>query len=61
MASGASGNTYVVPVSAVAGATLLLIGDTIARVIAAPIELPVGPFMVILGVPMFLYLLRKAD
>jgi iron complex transport system permease protein len=61
MASGASGNTYVVPVSALAGAALLLIGDTIARVIAAPIELPVGPFMVVLGVPMFLYLLRSAN
>lgn len=59
MAAGTSSNTYVVPVSALAGATLLLVGDTIARVIAAPIELPVGPFMVLLGVPMFLYLLRK--
>jgi iron complex transport system permease protein len=60
MASGTSGNTYVVPVSAIGGAALLLVGDTIARVIAAPVELPVGPFMVILGVPMFLYLLRKS-
>jgi iron complex transport system permease protein len=59
MAAGTSSNTYVVPVSALAGATLLLIGDTLARVIAAPIELPVGPLMVVLGVPMFLYLLRK--
>lgn len=59
MAAGSSNNTYVVPVSALAGAALLLLGDTLARVIAAPVELPVGPFMVILGVPMFLYLLRK--
>ncbi|MFT4049862.1 MAG: iron ABC transporter permease [Solirubrobacterales bacterium] len=59
MVSGTSRHTYVVPVSALAGAALLLIGDTIARVIAAPIELPVGPFMVVLGVPMFLYLLRN--
>lgn len=59
MASGTARHTYVVPVSALAGAALLLIGDTIARVVAAPIELPVGPFMVLLGVPMFLYLLRK--
>lgn len=59
MAAGTSSNTYVVPVSALAGAALLLIGDTLARVVAAPIELPVGPFMVLLGVPMFLYLLRK--
>jgi iron complex transport system permease protein len=59
MASGTSNHTYLVPVSAIAGATLLLIGDTLARVVAAPIELPVGPFMVLIGVPMFLYLLRK--
>lgn len=59
MAAGTSNNTYVVPVSALAGAALLLVGDTLARVIAAPIELPVGPLMVVLGVPMFLYLLRK--
>lgn len=61
MAAGTASNTYVIPVSGLGGATLLLIGDTIARVIAAPTELPVGPFMVLLGVPMFLYLLRKAD
>jgi iron complex transport system permease protein len=61
MLAGTSRNTYVVPASAIGGAALLLIGDTIARVVAAPIELPVGPFMVLIGVPMFLYLLRKAD
>lgn len=60
MAAGTSRHTFVVPVSALAGAALLLIGDTIARVVAAPIELPVGPFMVLVGVPMFLYLLRKS-
>lgn len=61
MLAGTSRNTYVVPASALGGAALLLIGDTIARVVAAPIELPVGPFMVLIGVPMFLYLLRRAD
>ncbi len=59
MASGTSRHTFVVPVSALAGAALLLIGDTVARVVAAPVELPVGPFMVMLGVPLFLYLLVK--
>lgn len=60
MAAGTSNHTYVVPVSALAGAALLLVGDTLARVVAAPIELPVGPFMVLIGVPMFLFLLRRA-
>ena len=26
----------------------------------APVEVPVGPFLVLLGVPIFLWLLRKA-
>ena len=32
----------------------------LARVIVAPVELPVGPLLVLLGVPVFLWLLRKA-
>jgi len=59
MAAGTSSNTYIVPVSALAGAALMLVGDTLARTVAAPIELPVGPLMVLLGVPVFLYLLRR--
>jgi iron complex transport system permease protein len=60
MASGTSSHTYVVPASAVGGAALLAGADTLARTLRAPIEMPVGPFMVILGVPLFLWLLRKA-
>ncbi|HRM58820.1 MAG TPA: iron chelate uptake ABC transporter family permease subunit, partial [Megamonas funiformis] len=33
--------------------------DTFARVAFAPLELPVGIFMAILGAPFFLFLLRK--
>lgn len=60
MAGGTSSHTYVVPASAVGGAALLAAGDTLARTLRAPIEMPVGPFMVLLGVPLFLWLLRKA-
>ena len=60
LASGTSSNTYVLPVSALGGAALLLAGDTLARTVRAPIELPVGPFMVVIGVPLFLFLLRRA-
>lgn len=60
MAGGTSSHTYVVPASAVGGAALLAAGDTLARTLRAPIEMPVGPFMVILGVPLFLWLLRRA-
>lgn len=60
LAGGTSSHRYVIPVSAIAGATLLTLGDTLARVLFAPVELPVGPMMVLLGVPLFLVLLRKA-
>lgn len=60
LASGTASHTFIVPVSAVAGAALLLAGDTLARTVQAPIELPVGPLMVVLGVPLFLVLLRRA-
>jgi iron complex transport system permease protein len=60
LASGTSSHTYVLPVSALGGAALLLAGDTLARTVKAPIELPVGPFMVVIGVPLFLFLLRRA-
>lgn len=57
---GTKSHTFVVPVSAMAGAALLAGADTLARTIAAPVEMPVGPFLVLLGVPLFLWLLRKA-
>jgi iron complex transport system permease protein len=60
MAGGTAGHGYVVPVSALAGAALLVAGDTLARVARAPIEMPVGPLMVAIGVPLFLWLLRRA-
>jgi iron complex transport system permease protein len=60
MAGGTSSHAFVVPASAIGGAALLAAGDTLARVVRAPIELPVGPFMVLLGVPLFLWLLRRA-
>jgi iron complex transport system permease protein len=59
MAGGTSSHTFVVPASAVGGAALLAGADTLARTLRAPIEMPVGPFMVVLGVPLFLWLLWK--
>ncbi|HSK50223.1 MAG TPA: iron ABC transporter permease [Solirubrobacterales bacterium] len=60
MAGGTSSHTFVIPASAIGGAALLAAGDTLARTLRAPIEMPVGPFMVLLGVPLFLWLLRRA-
>jgi iron complex transport system permease protein len=60
MAGGTARHGFVVPASGLVGAALVLAGDTLARTVMAPRELPVGPFMVLLGVPVFLWLLRKA-
>ncbi len=45
--------------SAILGAIVLLIADTLARSIVAPLQLPVGIFTALFGVPMFLYLQHK--
>jgi iron complex transport system permease protein len=60
LAGGTASHRFVLPASALVGAALVLAGDTLARTVLAPIELPVGPLMVVLGVPLFLWLLRKA-
>jgi iron complex transport system permease protein len=49
---------YLFPASALLGASIMMICDTIARTIVEPIELPVGIIMAALGAPFFLYLLR---
>ncbi len=51
----------VVPAAALAGGTLLAAADLVARTVAAPRQLPVGAIMALLGVPMFLVLLRRLE
>jgi iron complex transport system permease protein len=50
----------LLPASALAGGTLLVVADTAARALAAPLELPVGVLTALIGVPTFLWLLRSA-
>ncbi|MCG8589501.1 MAG: iron ABC transporter permease [Proteobacteria bacterium] len=47
------------PVVALGGASLLMLADTGARVLASPAELPVGAVTAIVGVPLFLWLLVR--
>lgn len=49
----------LLPVTAIAGAALLVAADLAARTLIAPAELPVGAFTALLGVPFFLFLLRS--
>ncbi len=48
----------LLPASALFGALLLLVADTVARTALAPAEIPVGVITAAVGGPFFLYLLR---
>lgn len=50
---------YLLPGSALLGAFILVISDTVGRVVLSPIEIPVGIIMAFFGAPFFLYLLRR--
>ena len=49
----------LLPLCALAGGVLVVTSDLIARLLIAPVELPVGAFTALLGVPFFLSLLRR--
>jgi iron complex transport system permease protein len=46
----------VVPAAALAGASLLIVADALARTLAAPAEIPLGVLLAFVGVPTFLVL-----
>lgn len=50
---------FLLPAAALLGVAIVTLSDTFARVIFAPIELPVGIIMAFLGAPFFLFLLRR--
>jgi iron complex transport system permease protein len=50
---------YLFPTTALVGALLLMLCDTLARMLFDPVEIPVGIILSFLGAPFFLYLLRK--
>lgn len=52
---------FVIPMSMVLGAVVLVIADTIGRTLFAPLDLPAGIIMAMVGGPYFLYLMRKGD
>ncbi|MFP3917378.1 iron ABC transporter permease [Lysinibacillus telephonicus] len=51
---------YIMPISALIGAGLLILSDFIAKTVFAPDEIAVGIVVSIIGIPYFLYLLVKA-
>ncbi|MED2030375.1 iron ABC transporter permease [Bacillus thuringiensis] len=50
---------FVIPMSAIAGASFMLLADTIGRTINAPYETPVAAIVAIVGLPFFLFIVRK--
>lgn len=49
----------LLPASTLAGGTLVVLADLVARSAFAPVQLPVGVVTALFGVPVFLYLLRR--
>lgn len=49
----------IMPLSILLGATLLIWSDVLARLIDQPYETPIGLFTTLLGVPFFLWMVRK--
>ena len=50
---------HLIPLSALVGAGFVTLCDTLARVVFAPYELPVGIIMAFLGAPFFVFILVK--
>jgi iron complex transport system permease protein len=51
---------FLFPASVLMGATFAVLADTLARTAAAPTELPIGVVTAFVGVPFFVYLLRRS-
>ena len=54
-----SDHRILVPGAVLLGGSLLVLADTAARTLIAPMQLPVGVLTALLGVPLFLFLLNR--
>lgn len=50
---------YILPMSAISGATFMLFADTLGRTINAPYETPVAAIVAMMGLPFFLFVVHK--
>jgi iron complex transport system permease protein len=53
------GHRLLLPAASLAGATILVVGDLIARTVAAPAEIPLGVLTALIGSPFFFWMLRR--
>lgn len=54
-----SDHRLLLPATVLAGGSLLVLADTLARTVIAPTQLPVGVLTALIGVPVFLFLLGR--
>jgi iron complex transport system permease protein len=52
---------FLLPASALAGGGLLTLADTLGRTVVAPMQLPVGAVMAVLGAPAFMWILGRGS
>lgn len=57
--AGVRGTRHLAWMSALGGASLLVLADTLARSVAWPLELPVGAVMSLIGAPVFIWFLAR--
>ena len=50
---------HMLPAASLLGAVLVLLADTVGRCVAAPLQLPVGALMALIGVPVFIWQLQR--
>ena len=50
---------FIIPISILAGASLVLLSDTLARTISIPYETPISAITSIMGLPFFLFIIFK--
>jgi iron complex transport system permease protein len=56
---GARDHRLLIPLSTLLGGSFLIVADVLARTVVAPQQLPTGVVTAIIGVPMFLIILRS--
>ena len=56
---GGPDHRVLLPLAALGGASLVLLADTVSRTALAPLELPVGALLALIGGPYFLWLLWR--
>ncbi len=59
--TGLTDHRRLLPACVLLGGALLLLADTAARTLLAPRQLPTGVVTALIGVPLFLYLLRRGS